>query len=688
MGDKYLKVGDVIWGKGSAYIVVDYIGKGGMAQVYRGIEKDDNTPVAIKVIKKEQGHSDLYSREFVILRSLYHDYIVKLIDFISSDDYVYIIMEYLPGKTLKDHLKTDRKIDLISDIIKIALALDFAHSNGIIHRDIKPANILYDANREPRLTDFGISVNAFFANVTSKYAGTPAYMAPEQLKGEPIDPRTDIYQLGLILYEILTGHLPFTPDDTREFLEWINKSLIHNPSLYEPQITPAFGKLFMKAITTNREKRFKSAKDFAIEIVKASIQSGYELPHQVMKMFDEMKATISIYTIPSNAFVKIDTGEKILEGITPYQEEKVFPGSHRISVKMPMFSEMISYTWVEPGEMFHSDIILDPSEKTRHYSDKEVEDVVFTQFGIVELRETGMLVKDTETEDNIYQMPYSHSQKKMFVIGRYVVLTAPGEDLKVIDLYKKTMITGERLSRVFKVGFESSKGIVIVEEKKTTWVNANGEIHMIGGSPAEEYRIDADTFLFRKGHTIFVKKDAIVSFEVPYNDIISVHLIPFQTYVVVETKDKLITYDFFGNIVNDYKKTFEGRIKKILTVLISRGRYQYYFLLQDKILPVSYKRGLLIPTGKEYDISEFDHFRLTTSYLVLGQILAFSSKEIGVISLKEHLEYKSLFKVPLFKGKIEKVSKSDPYLTVRTTKGDIHVFNLLSVSSEFENSLF
>jgi serine/threonine protein kinase len=204
------------------YTIEKQLGRGGMARVYLARHIGLDRLVAIKVLSKDlngdQSFSNRFMREARIVANLTHQNIITVHDVGVHNEYHYIAMEYLPGDTLDDKLKKNLDTQQILGIIKqIASALDFAHKKGIIHRDVKPDNILFREDGTAVLTDFGIARSAKSETkmtTAGTVIGTPHYMSPEQAQGQDIGPWSDLYSLGIVLYELLSGEVPFDADST------------------------------------------------------------------------------------------------------------------------------------------------------------------------------------------------------------------------------------------------------------------------------------------------------------------------------------------------------------------------------------------------------------------------------------------------------------------------------------------
>ena len=219
------------------YIVTRRLGRGGMAEVYLARDPVLERNVAIKVIyphlSADPGFGERFCREAKVVASLRHAHIVSLYDFDVLNDQPFMVLEYLSGGTLKDRLAALHKQGKMMSLAEIARildplanALDYAHARGAVHRDVKPANILFTANGEPVLTDFGISKllgESAQISASGSVIGSPAYMSPEQAASKPVDARSDQYSLGIVLYEMATGRVPFQGDSpTAVLLQHLN----------------------------------------------------------------------------------------------------------------------------------------------------------------------------------------------------------------------------------------------------------------------------------------------------------------------------------------------------------------------------------------------------------------------------------------------------------------------------------
>src|SRR5690349_2420347 len=200
------------------YEILDKIGAGGMATVFRANQRSIGREVALKVISqpgvRHQESIDRFMREVEIIANMQHPHILPIYDFGEQDGYLYVVMGYLGAGTLTDRMKAGQ-IDLPEAaryVRQIASALEYAHSRGIIHRDIKPSNVLLDAQGNSYVVDFGLAKATETESKLTGTAilGTPHYMAPEMVEPETITSSVDIYALGVTLFEMLAGQVPFS----------------------------------------------------------------------------------------------------------------------------------------------------------------------------------------------------------------------------------------------------------------------------------------------------------------------------------------------------------------------------------------------------------------------------------------------------------------------------------------------
>lgn len=264
------------------YHILEQLGEGGMATVYRAYDTQLERDVAVKIVRRDAfppGEVERvlkrFEREARALATLSHTNIVRVIEYGKHEDEPYLVMEYVPGGTLKQ--KLGRPIpwwEALELVIPIAQALQYAHSLGIVHRDIKPSNILLTQAGVPMLTDFGIAKvlnpeDGLTLNTTTGVGmGTPDYMSPEQGLGEQVDARTDIYSLGVVLYEMLTGRKPFNADTAMAVIVKHINDPLHKPSHSVSGLPGSVDSLLMKALAKKPESRYQDMGEFASAMEK------------------------------------------------------------------------------------------------------------------------------------------------------------------------------------------------------------------------------------------------------------------------------------------------------------------------------------------------------------------------------------------------------------------------------------
>ena len=263
------------------YQVLERLGRGGMAEVYKGYHPKLDRHVAIKILHGylAEGEDFLarFEREARAVANLRHPNIVQIFDFDVHDEQYYMVMELIEGGTLTEWSKKEiGDIDLrtiLNIMEQVASALDYAHNQGIVHRDIKPSNILVNENGGIFLTDFGIarivsgSQTQFTA--TGALIGTPAYMSPEQCRGEEISQVSDIYSLGIILFELLTGQQPFEAKTPLSVLQKHIKEPIPNLRLHRSDLPPTIDLVIAKTLAKQPADRYQTAGEFVSALREA-----------------------------------------------------------------------------------------------------------------------------------------------------------------------------------------------------------------------------------------------------------------------------------------------------------------------------------------------------------------------------------------------------------------------------------
>ncbi len=272
------------------YKLVDFIGQGGMSLVYRAVDIRTGHSVAIKILKSEYNSDkeflERFQREAQAASLMSHHNIVNLLDLGVEGDFRYLVLEYVSGSTLKEIIQKRGQLSHTTAIqitVRILSALQHAHENGIIHRDIKPQNVLVNADGHIKVADFGIArmTNAFTISKGDTVVGSVHYSSPEQASGNVVEAPSDIYSTGIVLYEMLTGRVPFLGDTPVSVaMQHINAA---PPPVtdFNPNVPPAVVAVVMRALEKSPKKRYQNAREMADALLKAKEEPYGMQPTQV-----------------------------------------------------------------------------------------------------------------------------------------------------------------------------------------------------------------------------------------------------------------------------------------------------------------------------------------------------------------------------------------------------------------------
>jgi len=259
------------------YQIIEELGKGGMGKVYKVFDKEIEAKIALKLIKPEVSADkttiERFRNELKIARDISHKNICRMYDLGKEEGSYYITMEYVQGEDLKRLIRKMGQLSpgqAISIGKQVCEGLAEAHRLGVVHRDLKPQNIMVDEDGNARIMDFGIarSIKAKGITGASLMIGTPEYMSPEQVEGKEADLRSDIYSLGVVLYEMVTGRVPFEGDTPFTIGVKHKSEIPKNPREINAQIPEDLGRLILKCMAKDKDKRYQSAKDVADDLAR------------------------------------------------------------------------------------------------------------------------------------------------------------------------------------------------------------------------------------------------------------------------------------------------------------------------------------------------------------------------------------------------------------------------------------
>ncbi len=351
------------------YLLLECLAYGGMGEVWKALDTKLNRTVAIKLLRSEWRRSSdfvvRFQSEAQLIASLHHPNIVKIHNFHVSEEaeapLMYMVMDYVQGQTLADYIRETSgrgQFPLPTDIVYIftivGLALDYAHAHDMIHRDIKPANILLDQRRptahsvgEPILSDFGIARRQGVSGGTiiGSIVGTPLYVSPEQAQGNYDEKRSDLYSLGIILYEMMTGVTPFRNAAAMALLVQHIYESPTPPELINPHISPELSTVILKSIAKKPEDRFPTASALSIALAQALHVPIPEVLHQHNVSTNLLSASSQSVPQPSQPGIS--------SPVMAFNPTRTSPNNVPIAQTHPVFSPpQLPVSAREPGRPF------------------------------------------------------------------------------------------------------------------------------------------------------------------------------------------------------------------------------------------------------------------------------------------------------------------------------------------------
>ncbi|MCB0011909.1 MAG: protein kinase [Anaerolineales bacterium] len=354
MAQRILSFGDLV---GERYRITDVLGQGGMATVFQAHQAGLERPVAVKVmhhyLSSQGGFLQRFRLEAQNLATLRHPHIVQVHDFAVEDELCYMVMEYLPGETVAARLaqlSQEQQLMAIADVIQIGVelgeALSYAHQRGLIHRDIKPANVIFGEQGQAILTDFGIAklmTHDLQLTATQAMVGTPNYMAPEFGLGQRGDPRADIYSLGVLLYQLVTGRLPFIGTTPLAVIHQHIEKPPPPPSELRADIPAGLEKTILRALAKLPAERYQTAAEMVGQLRHLDQAAAQPIPASLRQSptrlnqgdSDTMLLEEAIVPPPNNLPVQLTSFIGRTDEVAAVSELLGAPGTRLVTITGP-----------------------------------------------------------------------------------------------------------------------------------------------------------------------------------------------------------------------------------------------------------------------------------------------------------------------------------------------------------------
>src|SRR3984893_10835076 len=275
------------------YEILELLGQGGMGAVYKARDTELERVVALKLIRADLASNPeilrRFKQELILAREVTHRNVIRIFDLGQAKGFKFITMEFVEGRDLRAVIREKQKIspeETVPIISQVCRALESAHAAGVVHRDLKPQNIMLDAKDRVYVMDFGIAHSLETPGMTQTGAlmGTPEYMSPEQAKGLKVDPRSDLFALGIIFYEMLTGISPYKADTALATLLKRTQERPQPPAEVDPAIPKAISDVVMKCLEIDRDQRYSTAREILEDL-------GHEMPTSVRTVASTLSPT-------------------------------------------------------------------------------------------------------------------------------------------------------------------------------------------------------------------------------------------------------------------------------------------------------------------------------------------------------------------------------------------------------------
>jgi tetratricopeptide (TPR) repeat protein/tRNA A-37 threonylcarbamoyl transferase component Bud32 len=348
---KELTTGSTFAGR---YQVIEELGHGGMGRVYKVQDTDIKEKVALKLLRPEitldKETVARFSSELKLARKISHRNVCRMFDLGRAEGMTFITMEFVPGEDLRSFIHRSKQLNIgtaLSIARQVCEGLEEAHRLGVVHRDLKPGNIMIDKDGDAKIMDFGIARSLAGKGVTSAgvMIGTPEYMSPEQVEGKDIDQRSDLYSLGVVLYEMVTGRLPFAGDTPLSVAHKQKYEAPEDPKKFNTQIPDDLARVILKCLAKDRDKRFQSAAELGTELGR--IEQGLPTTERVVpetKARTSRQVTVSFtprkLVIPAVALGLVVIVAAVFLFLLPSKKAAVVPAGGKPKLAVVHFRNM------------------------------------------------------------------------------------------------------------------------------------------------------------------------------------------------------------------------------------------------------------------------------------------------------------------------------------------------------------
>ncbi len=316
------------------YQVIEELGHGGMGRVYKVFDTDIKEKIALKLLRPEialdKETVERFSNELKLARKISHRNVCRMFDLGKAEGTTFITMEFVPGEDLKKFIRKSGQLGAgraVSIAKQICEGLAEAHHLGVVHRDLKPQNIMVDEDGNARIMDFGIARSLRGKGITGAgvMIGTPEYMSPEQVEGKDVDQRSDIYSLGVILFEMVTGHVPFEGDTPFTIGVKHKSERPRNPRELNSQLPEDLSRVILRCLEKDKVKRYQTAEELRTDLEK--VEQGLPTTERIIapkKSFTSREITVKFnlrkLAVPLSAVIVLAAAAVILWKFIPHKK--------------------------------------------------------------------------------------------------------------------------------------------------------------------------------------------------------------------------------------------------------------------------------------------------------------------------------------------------------------------------------